>query len=111
MTYFSNRFVSLVAAFGITAALFGAASNPAFAAGAPAYRLVPVAAVASANSVIVNEVLWKSTANGFVANAATSRPAIVCAQAARKVGKIASFEVGGTAFTAEELAKCNAKAK
>jgi hypothetical protein len=111
MTRFSNRISSFILASGITAALFGVAGNQAFAANAPAYRLIPVAAVASASHVIVNETLWMQTANGYVAKSATSRPAVVCAQAARKVGKIASFEANGTAFTAEELEKCNAKAK
>ena len=105
-----NRFATLLAALGFTAALFGATVSPALA-GSPAYRLVPVAAVAAANTVVVNETLWKASGNGYVATNVTSRPSIVCAQAARKVGKLASFNANGADFSAEDLAKCNEKAK
>ena len=35
----------------------------------------------------------------------------VCAAVARKLGRLVSFQSGGRAFAAEELAKCNAAAK
>jgi hypothetical protein len=91
--------------------LFGT-TNPAFAAASgPAYSLTPSVALTSAKSVIVNEVLWKCGPNGCTAAQANSRPAIVCAQAARKVGKLESFTANGTAFDEVALAACNAKAK
>jgi hypothetical protein len=76
----------------------------------PTYRAVPATAVAQA-SVIADGVLWRCGSEGCLATNATSRPAIVCAQAVRKVGKLESFSVGTQAFDAEALAKCNAKAK
>ncbi len=106
-----NRLITFAAASLITAGLFGAATNPALAAGSAAYRLVPAAAVASANTIVVNDVLWKLSGEAYVATKVTSRPAIACAQAARKVGKLASFSAEGQEFSAEELAKCNEKAR
>ncbi len=87
-----------------------AAATPAFA-GAPAYSLAPVAALSAADTVVVRDVLWKCNEAGCTAMSATSRPAIVCSTAARKIGKIASFTANGKDFTAEELADCNKKAK
>ncbi len=106
-----NRFFSLIASVATAFVLIGGVSTASFAAGAPAYRLIPVAAEAGAASVVAGDVIWKSTANGYVAVNATSRPAVACAQAAKKVGKIASFSANGSEFSAEDLAKCNEKAK
>jgi hypothetical protein len=100
-----SKLISANAAF-----LLIAATAPAFA-NAPMFKLVPAAAVTSAKSVVVGETLWRCGPNGCVAGESNSRPAIVCAQAARKVGKIESFTANGTAFSADELAKCNEKAK
>jgi hypothetical protein len=91
----------------ITVAAFAAAA-PAFAQ-APVYRAVPV--VQAAETVIAGETLWRCGADGCTTSRATSRPAIVCAQAASKVGKLDSFVVNGQAFDAEALAKCNARAR
>lgn len=106
-----NRMTSLLTAAATTATLFAATTTAAFAASGAAYRLVPATAVTAASTVVVNDTLWKCGAAGCVAQNATSRPAIVCAQAAKKVGKIESFTVRGEAFNAEELAKCNEKAR
>jgi hypothetical protein len=77
----------------------------------PAYRAVPATVVAANDTVIADGVLWRCGSEGCVATNATSRPAIVCAQAARKVGKLTSFSVGTQPFDEAALAKCNAKAK
>ncbi len=102
------RIGTLIAATALTFSL-GAMIEPAHAQ-SPAYRAVPVT-VASASNVIADGVLWRCGSNGCVATNATSRPAIVCAQAVRKVGKLSSFIVGTAPFDDAALAKCNAKAK
>ncbi len=104
-----RSFVAM-AAFATSGLMLAVSATPALA-GAPAYRLAPVAAVAAADTVVVRDVLWKCNDSGCVAKAATSRPAIVCATAARKIGALASFTANGKEFSAEELAACNAKAK
>lgn len=60
---------------------------------------------------IVRGMLFNCNGATCTAGEGTSRPAIVCAAAAREFGPIASFSAGGQAFDAEALAKCNAKAK
>ncbi len=106
-----TKIFAAIASFATATMLIGTAATPVFAATAPAYRLVPVAAVTTTKPVIVKETLWRCSADGCVATQSTSRPSIVCAQAARKVGKLESFTANGTAFSADELAKCNEKAK
>jgi hypothetical protein len=91
--------------------VLGATVGPAGAATSPGYRLVPAVAVSAAKTVIVNDTLWKCTPDGCIAGQATSRPAVVCAQAARNVGKLTSFSALGKEFDADALAKCNEKAK
>ena len=99
---FRTTLISAVFALGLTA--------PAFAQ-APTYRAVPVAPVAKAGNVIVGDTLWACSTDGCTTGKATSRPAIVCEQAAKKVGKLASFTVGTLSFDEAALAKCNGKAK
>jgi hypothetical protein len=106
-----TKIFAAIASLATATMLIGGAATPVFASTGPAYRLVPVTAVTSNKSVVVNETLWRCTTDGCVAAQSTSRPSIVCAQAARKVGKLESFTANGTAFSAEELAKCNEKAK
>ena len=101
-------FVAL-AAFS-TLLTFTVAATPVFAASTPVYRLVPVAAAAP-GTVIVRDTLWKCGPSGCTAAQANSRPAIICAQAAKKVGKLTSFAVSGVEFDAAAIEACNAKAK
>jgi hypothetical protein len=106
-----KKFAALVAAGFVSTVLIGATADAAFAGTGAAYRLTPVAAVSGSNTVVASETLWKRVGETYVAGQSNSRPAIVCAQAAKKLGKIESFEANGEAFDAEALAKCNEKAR
>ena len=99
------RILSTVAA---AATLF--AALPAIAQ-TPAYRAIPATPPAAAQNVVAGDTLWKCAPSGCTATTAAARPAILCAQAVKKVGRLDSFAVDGTAFGADDLAKCNAKAK
>lgn len=88
--------------------LFGATA--AGAAPADTYVAVPTAPSAKA-SFITRSTVWRAREGGFVAGQAPERPAVLCELVAREVGTLSSFTVGGTAYDAEQLAKCNAKAK
>jgi hypothetical protein len=104
------RPLAAIAAALMTATLFVGSTTPVFA-GQPSYRLVPATAFSAADTVVVRDVLWKCAGSACVATKATSRPEIVCATAARKIGKLSAFVANGDEFTAEQLEKCNAKAK
>ena len=101
----SNTLISLAAA----ALAFGVAV-PA-SAQTPTYRAVPVVKMTVADNVVIGETLWNCGAAGCTTSKATSRPAIVCEQTAKKFGKLESFAVGTNSFDDAALAKCNAKAK
>ncbi|CAM3091744.1 hypothetical protein SPAN111604_03155 [Sphingomonas antarctica] len=103
------RTFAIVAAFAASALSLGVSVQPAYAQ-APVVRAVTVAQLAP-KTLVAGETLWNCGAEGCTTRALTSRPAIVCAQVAKQVGAVSSFSVGGAALSAEELAKCNAKAK
>lgn len=88
--------------------LFGATA--AGAAASDTYVAVPATASTKA-SFITRSTVWRARDGGFVAGQAPERPAVLCELVAREVGTLASFSVAGTAYDAEQLAKCNAKAK
>ena len=85
------------------------ASGPAWAA-APHYKAEPVVAP-SAGNVVTRDLLWRCGPGGCFAPQGNSRPAIECAALVREVGRLDSFVAGGRALTAEELRKCNARAR
>jgi hypothetical protein len=106
-----NKFVAFAAAVLTSSVLIGVTSNEAFAASGAAYRLTPVSAVTAAETVIANETLWKRVGDTYIASQSNSRPAIVCAQVVKKIGKVERFEANGQAFDTDALAKCNEKAR
>jgi hypothetical protein len=99
----------MIASLALSATLF-ATTSPAFAApSGPDYRLTSEKSLSG--NLVAGETLWRCATDGCTAATATSRPAIVCAQAARTVGKLSSFSFRGADFDAEALAKCNVKAR
>ncbi len=84
-------------------------ATPVLAAG-PHFQAEPVAKPAEAQ-LALRDTLWRCGDVGCGASESSSRPAIVCAVLAREVGALRSFSVKGEALGAEELEKCNARAK
>ncbi len=60
--------------------------------------------------IILKNAVWKRSGAVYQAPQGNSRPAIVCAAFARKVGPLKSFSIGGTAVGDADLQKCNARA-
>ncbi|WP_293874936.1 MULTISPECIES: hypothetical protein [unclassified Sphingomonas] len=86
------------------------AGTPAAAAPADVYAAVP-AAPSTKSSFITRSTAWRLQNGTFVAGQAPERPAVLCELVVRQVGALTSFSVGGKAYDADQLAKCNAKAK
>jgi hypothetical protein len=105
----ANHILPMIASLAVATTLLGATADAAFAQGEPAYRLTAERSLTG--SQIANDVLWRCGPDGCTAKSASSRPAVVCAQAARSVGKLTSFTAKGAVFDAEALAKCNTKAR
>ncbi len=63
------------------------------------------------DSAIIGDTIWHRTANGLRGPRVGSRPEIVCAQVARKFGELRSFAADGVAFDAEQMARCNRRAR
>jgi len=81
---------------------------PAFAT--PYYRAELTAAPAQARFV-ARDNIWRCTGSSCVSDRTGSRPASVCGSLVREVGTLSSFSVEGRAFSAEEMASCNRRAR
>lgn len=90
-----------------TALSFSVVATPAHAASAVAVPAAP----AKAERIVAGDTLWAQAGGSFRTAAITARPAVACAQVTRQIGAVSRFEVDGVALSADELAKCNAKAK
>jgi hypothetical protein len=100
---------AIIGAVAYTVLTFGAITTPtpAQAASAPFFRAEVASTEKAEPRPIASGMAWNCTANVCTAGEATSRPVIVCARLARKVGPVESFTAGGRAFEPEELARCN----
>ncbi len=85
-------------------------ATPVLAA-APQFQAEPVARPAETR-IALRDTLWRCGDAGCTgAGESVSRPAIVCAVLAKEVGALKSFAVKGEALDADELERCNARAK
>ena len=90
-----------------TIASFGVTTSPAYAgAGYTAKLAAPVTAP---RQEVLGEALWKCAGDACRAPADTSNPNSSCARVVKTFGKVASFASTKGEFSAEQLAKCNAK--
>jgi hypothetical protein len=103
------RTLAIVGAFAASALSLGVSVQPAYAQ-APVVRAITVAQLAP-KTLVAGETLWNCGADGCTTRAVTARPAIACAQVTKQVGAVSSFSINGAALSAEDLAKCNARAK
>jgi hypothetical protein len=91
-------------------AVLALALSAAPAVAAPHYQADPVAKPASARFA-AKEIVWRCDDSGCSAGKGNSRPALVCAAVARQIGALRSFSAGGRPLAADELAKCNSRAR
>ena len=103
-----NRMIAVAAAAAATLALAPVSGFAQTSRGY--YSATPVTAPAK-TSLVTRTTVWKCGEGTCVASKSTSRDAIMCELVAREVGTLSSFSAGGTAFDADALAKCNARAK
>jgi hypothetical protein len=94
-------------AFGSAASLVGAAVP---AAAGVYYRAEP-AAQPSSDRLVVRDLVWKCGVGGCVSGKSHSRAAVDCAALVRAIGAVRSFSVEGQALPADQLEKCNARAR
>jgi uncharacterized low-complexity protein len=102
------RFLAVAAAAAATLALTPAIGSAQTVRGY--YAATPVSAP-SKTSVVTRSTVWKCGEGVCVASKSDSRDTIMCELVAREVGALQTFSAGGTAFDADALAKCNARAK
>ena len=74
------------------------------------YVAVPAAQPTRA-TLVTRETPWKLNGNAYVAARAPERDTTLCDAVARSAGQLSSFTVGGKAYDADQLARCNAHAR
>jgi hypothetical protein len=97
----------------LTAVFILASATPAFAAPAgvdPYYHAGPSAKPAQAK-LVLRDTIWRCGDAGCSAGRSNSRPVVVCEVLVREVGKLDTFTVAGEALAADDLEKCNARAR
>ncbi|MDB5692433.1 MAG: putative secreted protein [Alphaproteobacteria bacterium] len=104
MTRFASSLCALLAVGALAAPV-----APAFAK-ANQYR-AELSAPSSAPRLVVRDLVWSCGGDSCVTVQTTSRAATDCSALAGHVGALRSFSVGGQALPADELEKCNARAR
>lgn len=90
---------------------FAAITATAATAQAPIDQYVAVTTKPSTKqSEIIASVVWHARGNVWTAPIVGSRAETVCANVARRLGKLDSFSVAGEAFDAARMEACNASA-
>ena len=95
----------------VAAALAPFALAPATAQAPNGYYVATPATAPNAPTLVTRTTVWKCGEGICAAPKSTSRDAIMCELVVKQVGTLSSFAAGGTAFDADALAKCNARAK
>lgn len=103
-----SRIIPFAAAAASSLLLLSATAG--FAAGTAHYTAKPVAAPTKA-SVITKNTIWRCADGVCAAPKAGSRPEIMCALVAQRVGQLSAFTVAGAPFDAAKLDRCNSVAK
>ena len=103
-----RRLPDFALAFTAVAALAGAAA-PASAA-TTQYR-AELATPPSAQRLVVRDVVWNCSGGACVALQTSSRATTDCSALVAHAGPVRSFTVGGRDLPADELEKCNARAR
>ena len=79
-------------------------------ASAGTYAAKPAVAPGEAR-IIARDIAWNFAGGIFTGRTDESRPMVLCQGLAKRAGRLDSFTADGRAFTAADLAKCNASAK
>ena len=90
--------------------LLSALGLPAAAGAAPSY-VASLAAPAKVERLVSSDRLWSCSGTTCAAGGEATSPARnICSRIAEEAGLLLSFSARGRSFTAEELARCNARA-
>lgn len=104
MTRILSAAAFVAVSLALTPSVTSAQSNDGY------YSATPVAAP-SDESYVTRTLVWRCSEGECVAPKGTARDAIVCQLIAREVGVLSTFTAAGEAFDAEDMERCNARAR
>lgn len=103
----ANPLARFVAALALAGSLLAMTPTSVTAAAPVGYTATLSSALAAPKQAIIDEALWKCSADTCAANGNFGRPVMVCQQVVRKFGAVAAFTSSAGVLSAEDLAKCN----
>jgi len=68
-------------------------------------------ATPTSQRIIARDIVWNCGPDACLGSTEESRPVVLCQSLAKRAGRVESFAVDGTPFSAEDLARCNSVAK
>ena len=95
----------------VAATLVGTTTIAGTAHAQSGYYVATPAAAPAKSTLVTNSTPWQRQGNAYVAARAPERDTVLCDLVARNTGALSAFTVGGRAYDADALAKCNAHAK
>ena len=99
-----RKFITFLAAALVGSTMIAATATAQTRGG---YYVATPAAQPAKSTLITRSTPWSLEGNAYVAARAPERDAVLCQLVARKTGELSSFTVGGKAYDADQLAKCN----
>ena len=106
----SARLGALAVASVISTTLLFGVSTQAQAASNSTYYKIELAQPAASKQELLRSVVVKCEGTACRAPMASTAPKNMCISVARKLGAVSAFTAGERAFTADEIAACNAGA-
>ena len=103
-----RKFITLIAAALVGSTMTAATATAQTPGG---YYVATPAAQPAKSTLITRSTAWSLKGNQYVAARAPERDAVLCQLVARKTGELSGFTVGGKAYDADQLAKCNGVAR
>lgn len=100
-------FPAILALVGTTASFAVTANTARAATNGPFYSVTLTRPMDGSQKLVQKGVLWKCEGAECSAARDTSRPVIVCARLAQKVGPVARFATPEGELAAQDLARCN----
>ncbi|MBX3593164.1 hypothetical protein [Sphingomonas sp.] len=99
------RFAPLAAALSLVAL------TPVAAMAQSSYYSATATAAPKKTSFVTKTTIWKCQGAECAAPKSTMQDKVMCERVAQQIGTLSTFTVAGTAFDAEALSACNARAK
>jgi hypothetical protein len=107
-----RQFLALTAAVLVGSAMIAGTADAQGSGQTPGGYYVATPTVQPAKSTLITRsTAWSLKGNSYVAARAPERDVTLCQMVVRKTGELSAFTVAGKSYDADQLGKCNGKAR